>query len=78
MVGVADIRLGVAGFTTRLSALPGDLDHLMQRRRFKPLCDKEQFCSLVKLQKDAMGMALQFYLAQTGQRLQSDPGQFTS
>jgi hypothetical protein len=43
-----------------------------------PLCNKERFCSLVKLQKDVVGMALQIYLAHTGQRLQADPGLFTS
>jgi hypothetical protein len=28
--------------------------------------------------EDVVGMALQIYLAHTGQRLQADPGQFTS
>jgi hypothetical protein len=50
----------------------------MRRQPFQPLCDKEHFCSLAKLQKEAVGMALQIYLAHTGQRLQTDPGLFTS
>jgi hypothetical protein len=50
----------------------------MRPRSFKSHCDDKQFCSLVKLQKDVVGMALSIYLAHTGQRLQADPGLFTS
>lgn len=73
-----DPSVALGDFPRGFPASPCDLLDTMRRQPFQPLCDKELFCSLVKLRKEAVGMTLQIYLAHTGQRLQTDPGLFTS
>ena len=73
-VAVAYLKRG------RATSKPCDLDFTLScdNNYFHPHCDQEEYCSSLQLWSEETGMALQVFLAHTGERLQADPASFPS